>query len=254
MRLGIDIGNTLINFAIMDDEGIIRTHKLATHPFMTEDGYRSALTAFLNESDLEPSFIASAIVSCVVAPLLAPFKRLCATLFPSRALFLGPRLHSGIALKVDNPGEVGSDLVAVALGAHLRYEGDLFVADLGTASKYILLEEGGIFAGLAIAPGLRVKAEALAAKASALPEISMIAPASPIGKNTVDCMNSGAIYGSVYELEGFAKAFEERAKKPLKRILTGGNAPYLAPFLSDFVYDEHLLFHGLNAIAKRNGR
>jgi len=254
MRIGIDVGNTLINFCLMDKQRIIKTYKIETHPLTTEDIYRLSLIRFLNEQALEPSDISCAVISCVVAPLFAPFRHLCNSLFPNCTLYVGKGLKSGIQLKVDNPNEVGADLVAVSVGASLTYGGDLFIADLGTASKYILLSSSASFLGLAIAPGIRIKAEALANKASALPEITLIAPPSPIGKNTMDCMNSGAIYGSVYEIEGFAKVYEEKYGKRLKKILTGGNAPYVKDYLHDFIYDENLLFKGLNEIASRNNK
>lgn len=191
------------------------------------------------------------IISSVVAPLTDIFVFIIKSNVGINPYVLGPGLKSGIVLRIDNPKEVGADLVADSLGASFRYGGDVFIADLGTANKYIYLDKDGAFAGLSIAPGLRLSLNALVKGASALTNIAIRKPASPIGKNTIDCMNSGIVNGTIYEIEGFASSFEKEVGHPLKKILTGGNAIYVKDSLPSFEYDETLLLDGLNHLLEK---
>ncbi len=254
MLLAIDIGNSMIDFGFYNEGRLQAVYKIATKPIRSEDEYRSLLLSAFHNVSVDVSEIKDVIISCVVASLARPFVRLSKSLLHSRPFVLGPGLASGVALKVDNPSEVGSDLVADAAGAKARYGGNLFIADLGTASKYIYLDESGSFSGLVIAPGFRLSIEALVSETAALPEVSLLPPKKVIGKNTLDCMNSGITYGTAYEVRGFLEAFEKETQKKLKKVLTGGNASYVASLLPDFSYDDDLLLFGLKTIYERNRR
>lgn len=254
MLLAIDIGNTLIDFGFFDGEELRAVYKVATKPLRSEDEYRSSLLLAFETLGIRKECIEDSIVSCVVPPLSATFSSLCLSLFGKRPFLLGPGLSSGVRLEVDNPSEVGGDLVADAAGAKERFGGDLFIADLGTASKYILISKDASFGGLSIAPGLRLSIDALTEGASALPEITLLPPKKAIGKNTADCMNAGILFGTVYEVRGFAEAFERESGRSLKKILTGGNAKYVSSLLPEFAYEPHLLLWGLEQIYRRNRR
>ncbi len=252
MLLTIDVGNTLIDFGFFDENELKAVYKATTKPIRSEDEYRSVLLLALKTVGIDPKEIEDTIISCVVASLTRPFVHIVTSFFGKRPLVLGPRLSSGVELKVDNPSEVGSDLVADSVGAKAKYGSDVFIADLGTASKYIYIDENGSFAGLAIAPGFRISIEALVSGAAALPEVTLLPPKKVIGKNTIDCMNSGIIYGTSYEIMGFLNAFERETGRKLKKILTGGNASYVSSLLPDFTYDPNLLLYGLESIYRRN--
>ena len=252
MLLAIDIGNTLIDFGFFKEKKLESVYKAATKPIRSEDEYRSVLLLALEAVGIKKEDVHDIIISCVVPSLIRTFFDLSVSFFGKRPLVLGPVLTSGVKLNVDNPLEVGSDLVADSAGAKTRYGGGIFIADLGTASKYILLDKDGDFSGLVIAPGFRLSIEALVKGAAALPEVSLLAPKKVIGKNTLDCMNSGITYGTAFEALGFASAFEKEIGYPLQKVLTGGNAKYVASLLEkDFIYDENLLLYGLEAIYSR---
>jgi len=254
MLLAIDIGNTLIDFGFFEGNELKNVYKVATRPLRSEDEYKSSLIFALKSLQIPSEIIESTIISCVVPSLTPYFARFSKDLFGKRPLVVGPGLPSGVTLKVDNPLEVGSDLVADAAGARALFGNDLFIADLGTASKYIYVDSDGAFAGLAIAPGYRISIDALVQEASALTEISLVPPKKVIGKNTADCMNSGLAYGTAFEIHGFANAFEKEVGHALKRILTGGNAPYVAPLLPGFEFHSSVLLEGLRVIAERKAR
>lgn len=251
MLLALDIGNTLMDFGLFDEKELKGVYKAATKPLRSSDEYKGVLQRALLALEVEKERIDRIILSCVVPPLSPIFMGVLQSFFGIRPLFVGPGLSSGIRLKVDNPLEVGSDLVADVAGGIALYGKDLFIADLGTASKYLYIDEEGAFRGLAIAPGFESSIRALRQDAAALPEVNLIAPKSPIGTNTLDCINSGITYGTSYEVRGFAKAFEEKLGKPLKKILTGGNAPYVRDLLPEFEYAPSLLLEGLASIAER---
>ncbi|MCR4561635.1 MAG: type III pantothenate kinase [Bacilli bacterium] len=252
MLLTIDIGNTMVGFGIFENEKLTHSFATESHTSKSSDEYEAALKLLFSSNQLVFSMVDKVCISSVVPPLLRIFAPLCEKLFNLRPLVLGPGLKTGLPIKTDNPSEVGADLIADAVGGVALYGKDLFIADLGTANKFLYIDERGAFSGCAIAPGLMISMNALVNGTSALPEVSMDAPKSSIGKNTKDSMNSGIIYGTAFEILGFAERFEKELGKPLTKILTGGNAIYVKALLKDFHYEKDLLHEGLKTIARRN--
>jgi len=255
MLLVIDVGNTLTKFGLFDSRVLVQTFQRKTDATETYDVYKAKVVLFLESHHFSSRDIEGAIISSVVPSLKTILMQLVEDLTGRKALTVGPRLKTGMPLLVDNPQEVGSDLVCDSVGGVIRHGKGLFIADLGTANKYIFIDKNGAYAGLVIAPGLGISMEALVGKTATLPEVSMGVPPHVIGKNTPDCMNSGITYGTVYEIEGFAAAFEKEAGYPLKRILTGGNASYVKDLLvPHFDVDDNMLLYGLEEIYERNRR
>jgi type III pantothenate kinase len=254
MLLAIDVGNTLTKFGIFKDGMLVSTFQAETDAKKSYDEYVSKVSLYFESHRFSFSDIGEVIISSVVPSLTRILVRLSEELFKKKALTVGPRLRTGLVLKVDNPAEVGSDLVADAVGGLKRHGKALFIADLGTANKFLFLDKEGAFAGLAIAPGLAISMDALVGKTAALPEVSMNIPAHVMGKNTVDCMNSGITYGTAYLIKGFAEAFEREAGYPLRKILTGGNSVFVKTLLPDFDYDGDLLLYGLEEIFEHQGK
>lgn len=251
MLLAIDVGNTLTDFGVFKERELVRSFKTASVANKSADEYETIITLFMESHKIDAREIDEVIISSVVPSLSRVFSSLSEKIFHCQAIVLGPRLKSGLLLKVDHPAEVGSDLVADAVGGLEIYGKPLFIADLGTANKYLFVDKEGAFAGLSIAPGLAISMEALVERTAALPEVSWQVPPKVMGKNTRDCMNSGITYGTAYQALGFAKAFEKESGYPLKKILTGGNGIYIQPLLGDFIYDEFVLLKGLAIIAER---
>jgi type III pantothenate kinase len=251
MLLAIDVGNTLTDFGVFEDHHLVRTFLTESVANKSADEYESILLLFIQSKKLDPKEIKSVIISSVVPSLTRAFSQVSEKLFSCKPIILGPHLKSGLLLRVDHPSEVGSDLVADAVGGILSYGKGLFIADLGTASKYLFIDRDGAFAGLAIAPGLAISMDALVNRTAALPEVSWQIPSQAMGKNTRDCMNSGITYGTAFQVKGFAESFEKECGYPLTRILTGGNGIYVKDLLKDFAFDDSLLLRGLDEIARR---
>jgi type III pantothenate kinase len=251
MLLAVDIGNTLTDWALFEKDELRYSFKTESNVKKSYDEYRALLLAFFKSQNLETAVVDGVIISSVVPTLGRIWVDLAKNLFHQEAVTVGPHLKTGLALKVDNPSEVGSDLVADAVGALALFQKPFFIADLGTANKFLFVDASGAFSGLAIAPGLSISMEALVDKTAALPEVSMVAPKKTMGKNTHDCMNSGITYGTAFQVEGFAQSFEKEAGYPLTKILTGGNALYVKDLLPGYRYEENLLLKGLNVIYAR---
>lgn len=251
MLLAIDVGNTLTDFGVFENHQLLKTYKTESQAKKSLDEYEAIMTLFMAAKAIDPARIDAVILSSVVPALTRIFSELSEKIFHVRPWVLGPRLKSGLLLKVDHPAEVGSDLVADAVGALSLYAKPLFIADLGTANKYLFIDKEGAFAGLSIAPGVAISMEALVEKTAALPEVSWQIPPQVMGKNTKDCMNSGITYGTAYQAAGFANAFEKESGCSLTKILTGGNGIYIKDLLPEFHYDEFVLLKGLEVIASR---
>jgi type III pantothenate kinase len=251
MLLAIDVGNTLTDFGVFDEHKLIRTFLTESVSTKSADEYETILALFIQSKAINPLEIKAVIISSVVPSLTRVFSLLSEKIFHCPPVILGPRLKSGLLLKVDHPAEVGSDLVADAVGGLTGYGKGLFIADLGTANKFLFVDKEGAFAGLSIAPGLAISMDALVNRTAALPEVSWAIPSKVMGKNTKDCMNSGITYGTAYQALGFAEAFEKECGYPLKRILTGGNGVYVKDLLPSFSYDPSLLLKGLDVIFSR---
>ncbi|MCQ2798390.1 MAG: type III pantothenate kinase [Bacilli bacterium] len=250
MLLAIDIGNTMTNFGVFEGDNLIATYKFETSSVTSKDDAKVKGAGFMMLHK-EVGKIDGVIISSVVPSKTSLYVDMASD-WGVKALTVGPGLKTGLKLKVDYPSEVGADLIADSVGALTKYGPGCLIVDLGTANKYILLDKDGAFAGLSIAPGVRISINALVDGAAALPEISLKAPKHVIGTNTLDCMNSGIIYGTQFEIEGFAAAFEKEAGYPLKKVITGGNSRYVIEHLNDFTYDENLTLFGLASIyAKR---
>ena len=155
--------------------------------------------------------------------------------------------------KVDNPLEIGNDLIADLVGAKEKYGYPCIIADLGTASKILLLDKTGTFISCLIMPGLTLSAESLSNKAALLPEVSLIAPKSVIVKNTLGAMNAGIVYGHADMILGLINRLEKEIGYPCKHVLTGGGATYIKEIVKDnFIYDKDLNLDGLNIIINKN--
>ncbi len=251
MLLTIDVGNTLTDLGVFEGDKLVSTFKIKSNVDRSYDEYRVIFTSFLKREASCKDFT-RAIISSVVPSLTRIWVGLCKDILHIRPLVLGAGLKTGVKLAVNNPSEVGSDLVADSVGGVALFGNDLFIADLGTANKYIHIDENGSFGGVAIAPGLAISMNALVKGTASLPEVSGLITKTVIGKNTNDSMNSGILNGTVYEIEGFYHAFMKEVGRPLKPILTGGNAHFVKDLLPDFVYEEWLLLLGLKEIDHLN--
>ena len=154
---------------------------------------------------------------------------------------------------MDVPSQVGSDRIVIAVAALAEYKAPLLLMDLGTATTIEAVEPDNIYMGGVIIPGVRVSLDALTSRAAQLPGISLDQPKQVIGKNTVDCMRSGMMYGTAAMIDGLVERMEDELGHRCTLIATGGLAQFITPLCKrEIILEKDLLLKGLNIIYKKN--
>ena len=252
MLLAVDIGNTEIGLGVW--EGGWRTRfRVRTVVGKTPDEYGVLLEGLLAGKGLDRKAIQRAVIGSVVPPLTCVFRELLSRWLGRPPLVVGPGVKTGLNLRVDHPSEVGADLVAGGVAAYERFRTDCIVVDFGTATTFTGVKEPGALVGVAIAPGLGVAAEALAHRAALLPEVPLEPPSRALGKNTLEAMQSGLVFGYVGLVrELIGRLVAELGGEP-RVVATGGHAPLIAPLVEEIQeVDPWLTLEGLRLIADRN--
>ena len=254
MNICIDVGNSTIGIGVFENNNLIDRMVVNTDPYFTEDEFYQLFKkpfAFIKDKKVIDNIIYSSVVPQVNLPLLNALKKLTNV----EPLLIGPGTKTGLLIKVDNPLEIGNDLIADLVAAKEKYGYPCLIADLGTASKILLLDKTGTFVSCLIMPGLTLSAESLSNKAALLPEVSLIAPKSIMVKNTLGAMNAGIVYGHADMITGLIKRYESELGYTCKHILTGGGAVYVNDIMKDdFIYDQNLNLEGLNIIINKNNK
>ncbi len=253
MLLAVDIGNIRIGLGVHDGRGWRARFRIRTVLEKTADEYFVLLESLLRRESLSPGKIQRAVISSVVPPLTQVFQELCGGLIGAEFLAVGPGVRTGLNIRVDNPAEVGADLVADAVAAYERFRGSCIVVDFGTATALVAVKAPGILTGVAIAPGIEVAAEALARRAAQLLEVPRIPPRRAIGRNTREAMQSGLIFGFVGLVEGLISRMERELREDARVIATGAYAEPIVSLTDRIeIYDPWLTLEGLRLIAARN--
>ena len=253
MKLCIDVGNTTIGFGFYNEDKLINKLVLKTSLDKLQDEYEASLRLLLKERNINPAEVTSIIYSSVVPQININLLGALSKLTKVKPMLINANTKTDLAIDVDNPLEIGNDLIADLVGAKEKYGYPCLIADLGTASKILLLDKNGTFTSCLIMPGLTLSANSLSNKAALLPEVSLIAPESILVKNTLGAMNAGIVYGHADMITGLIKRYEKEIGYECKHILTGGGAIYVKDILGEeFIYDKNLTLDGLNIIINKN--
>jgi type III pantothenate kinase len=253
VRLCIDIGNTNLVFGLWDGGRWSSIWRIRTVTDKMPDEYAMLLRALMRESACQLHDVTMVGIACVVPRLRTVFQDLSERYIGVKPLILGPGVKTGIRIRIDNPVELGADLVADAVAAYERVRGACIIIDFGTATTFSCVSKEGDFLGVSIAPGLEVAAEALSSETAQLPRVSLVPPPKAIGTNTVHSMQSGLIFGYIGLLEGLVARIRKELGEEVKVIGTGGLCRVLAPHTGvfDFV-DPELTLDGIRFICDRN--
>jgi len=240
----VDIGNSNIVIATYKN-GINNTYRYTTDKTKSVDEYYAILKDVLDGSK-------GMIISSVVPELNIIFKNLSIKYLSFEPMFVGPGLKTGVRIVVDNPKEVGADLVASAAAALVHYGDDAIIIDMGTATTITLIEDK-IIKGVAITAGLVTQRDCLIGGTSQLSGFEFKKPQDVIATNTIDCLNSGLLFGHAKMLDGMVEALKKDRKKDLPVLLTGGASRFVNDLVDeDVIYDDYLLLKGLVAIYQKN--
>ncbi|MCA8884222.1 MAG: type III pantothenate kinase [Rhodobacteraceae bacterium] len=253
MLLAIDCGNTNTVFSIWNGTDFIATWRMATSHSRTADEYYVWLTTLMKSQHLTAD-LSEVIISSTVPRVVFNLRVLAGRYFDCRPLVVGrPDCLLPVDVRVDAGTRVGPDRLVNTVGAFDRFGGDLIVVDFGTATTFDAVDVDGAYIGGVIAPGVNLSLEALHQAAAALPHIDVTMPGQVIGKNTVDCMQSGVFWGYVGLVKEITTRIREEHGRPMKVIATGGLAPLFQQgdmLFDDF--DESLTMHGLTVINNYN--
>ena len=252
MILAIDIGNTNIVLGGFIKDSLSFVARIATNPSKTEDEYATKIHSILKLHNVE-SKIDGAIISSVVPPLNSVMKRAVEIAYGVKPIMVGPGIKTGISIHCDNPSSVGADLICACVAAHHIYGSPSLIIDMGTATKMMVVDKKGTFIGVSIIPGVNIALRALASGTAQLPQISLEAPKSVIGKNTIDCMRSGVVFGNASMIDGMIDRFNDEMNEDLSVIATGGLASTIVCHCRhEITLDSELLLKGLNILYNKN--
>ena len=253
MILAIDIGNTNIVVGFIDEEKIYFTERLSTVRTKTELEYAVDLKTVLDIYHIKRTDIEGCIISSVVPQITGIAKLAAEKILKKEVMVLGPGVKTGLNIVMDNPGQLGADLVADAVAGLASYPVPLVVIDMGTATTISVVNSKKQYIGGMIMPGVGISLDALTARASQLSGISIDAPRHIIGKNTIECMKSGVLYSNAAALDGIIDRIEEELGEKTTVIATGGLAKKIVPHCrKEIILDEELLLKGLMLIYRKN--
>ncbi len=253
MILVFDVGNTNMVIGVFDEDKLLTDWRIRTDAFRTCDEYGMILNSLFTYNRLNTHNVSAVIISSVVPSLMMELEELSYKYFFCKPLIVGPGIKTGLAIKYDNPREVGADRVVNAVGAYAKYGGPLIIIDFGTATTFCVVNAKGDYLGGAIAPGIKTSTDALVARAAKLPRVELIKPKFLIGKNTVQSMQSGIIYGFAGQIEGIVNRMKKEIEGEVQVIATGGLAALMAEE-TDVIdtVDELLTLNGLRIIYEIN--
>jgi len=253
MLLTIDIGNTNIVLGGFLKDELTFVSRISTNATKTDDEYATKIRSILSLKNISETVITGAIISSVVPPLNNTIKNAIKKVYGVEALLVGPGIKTGLNLLVDEPRQVGADLITASVAAYDQYKTSVLVIDMGTATKIMLIDSNGAFKGVSIIPGVQIAIKALTSGTAQLPQISLDAPPSVIGKNTIDSMKSGVIFGNASLIDGMIdRVLEEYGEIP-KLIATGGLSGDIIPYCRHKIeIDDYLILKGLKIIYNKN--
>lgn len=252
MLLCVDIGNTNTVLAVFDGETLKHSWRIRTDPHATADELGLTFRALLDGDGVDLSGIA---LSSTVPQQGAEVAKMAQRYYPHAHLVqIAPGIKTGVRLSIDNPREAGPDRIANTVAAFHLYGGPCITVDFGTSTNIDVISATGDFLGGAFAPGIEISIDALASRAANLLKIPLVKPRSVIGKNTVECLQSGMVYGTAAQVDGLVRRITaELGADPTAVVATGGLAPVVIEQCETVThYEPDLTLHGLRMIWDRN--
>jgi len=250
MLLAIDVGNTNTVLGLFDGEDLVTSWRIKTDARSTADEILLTLRGLL---DGHPS--PTGIAMCSTVPsALREYRLLLERYFADLpTVIVEPGTKTGVPVLTDNPKEVGADRIVNTMAAHRLFGGPCIVVDFGTSTNLDVVSEKGEFLGGALAPGVEISLEALAARAAALRKVEIVRPRSVIGKNTVEALQSGALYGFAGQVDGLVERIRAELPGIDAVIATGGLAPIVVLESQSITHHEpNLTLIGLRLVFERN--
>lgn len=253
MLLAVDVGNTNITLGVYDGQELLNAWRLGTAQGRMADEYGLQIVGLLQHEDLDPAMLHGAALASVVPPLTPTILEALDRYLGQQPLVVGTGVKTGVRIRYEDPKGVGADRVADAAAVCDRYGPPACVVDFGTATTFDAIDAQGDYLGGAIAPGIGIAADALYRNTAKLTRVELVRPPSAIGRNTVNAMQSGLLYGYVGLVEGMVERFRRELGPGMSVIGTGGLASVIAQETDVIQHiDPWLTLEGLRLIWELN--
>jgi len=251
--LAVDVGNSNIVIGAYQNEILRFVARISSRRDITKDELAVQLKGVLTIYNVVLSDIEGAIISSVVPQITMVLSNAIEWLTGRLPLIVGPGIKTGINILIDNPAQLGSDLLVASVAAIAKYPKPIIIFDMGTATKIIVINQQGSLLGGAIFPGVRIALDALCDSAALLQQVSIDAPKKVIGKNTQDSMKSGIVFGNASMIDGMIERSEDELGMKCTIIGTGGLAEEICRHTKhEVIYNRDLLLDGLYLLYKKN--
>lgn len=253
MLLAIDVGNTQTHVGLFSGKELMTSWRFATEVQKTGDELAVLLEALLNLDGFSRDSVSGLALASVVPRLSSEYTVMAAAKFHLEALVVGPGIKTGMPILTTDPRQVGPDLIVDALAAQELYGAPCIAVDFGTATTYSAVSATGEYLGHAIAPGIEVSLDALSTRAARLMKIELTDPGTVIGRNTVQAMQAGAVYGFAGQVDGIVARMRAELGANAISVATGGLAPLIFEHASSLdKLDPLLTLRGLEIVYGRN--
>ena len=253
MILAIDIGNTNIVLGCCRGEEVLFRERVSTVHTSTVLEYAAMLKTAFEMNGIAPESIHGAIISSVVPAVTTTMKAAVEKYVHTTPLVVGPGIKTGLRIHIDNPAQLGSDLVVDAVAGIHNYPLPQIIIDMGTATTISVLDRDGGYRGGMILPGVVVSHDSLISGTALLLKFAFLVPKNLIGRNTIDCMKSGILYGNAGALDGLIDRINEELGEPCTVVATGGLSGVIAPLCRNkIILDDDLLLKGLLILYNKN--
>lgn len=256
MILTVNVSNSSITLCAWETKQLRFSASLQANRARSADEYAVHFCSVLSLHHAAPEEIHGVIISCVVPSLLATVRRALTLLYSGRIYIVGPGLKTGVPIRMNDPAEIGSEIVCAAVAAKHEFGAPCLMICMDTAISITMLNEEGALVGGAVAPGVRLGVEALASRTAHLTEIDLEAPVpSVVGTTSYACMQSGVILGTAAMLDGMIERFEESIGRSLTCVATGELAPaVLRHCRRSIAYRRELVHSGLLLLWHKNAK
>jgi len=252
--LVVDVGNTQTHFGTYAGDELVEHWRFATVRESTADELGARLRTLLELRGVGLDDLHASIVSSTVPQLEPEWVAMARRYLAHEMLVVGPGLRTGMAIRIDNPRELGADRLVNAVAAYDRAGGTVISVDFGTAVNYDVVSAAGEYLGGVIAPGVEVSLEALTERGAKLPKIELAPPRHAIGKSTVEAIRSGVIYGYAGQVDAIVRRIRDELGDDAEVVATGGLAGHIVPYTQEIDdVDDLLTLTGLKLLYDRNG-
>jgi type III pantothenate kinase len=253
MLLAVDVGNTQTHFGTFRGQELVEHWRFATVRESTSDQLGSALQSLLDLRGLSFADLDASILSSTVPQLEPEWTTMASRYLGHEMVLVGPGTKTGMGIRYDNPREIGADRLVNAVAIRERFGGPAVCVDFGTATTFDVVSAAGEYVGGALMTGIEISLEALSERGARLPKVDLAPPKSVIGRNTIDAIRSGVVFGYAGAIDAILRRlYAELGARP-HVVATGGLAALVVPYTEEITeVDDLLTLTGLRIIYERN--